>query len=178
MKKIDNALKMIEHADVHELWDDIPFNKKLKLANLMIYDDNWDEETYIPPEQFDRIQVINSLSYAVCELNYKDLVVRIFDYIERMTITNDKELMSLHFYYQGMGNYYYAQRENEESLNKAITFYTKDIEAFPKYKEAFVRRYKAIPLIDSFKQIAIIYEKKGVNVKSLAFRSEPIFDKL
>ncbi len=74
-----------------------------------------------------------------------------------------------HFeYLEKIKSLYHQRKDNPVALQKCIEVCIKDIELFPDYAQWFkndfqIRNGKAgLPLIPSFKQLAIIYEKAGL----------------
>jgi tetratricopeptide (TPR) repeat protein len=90
-----------------------------------------------------------------------------------------KNIISLHFCYTGLSETAYSYRNNSVYLDMCIEYCKKDIELFPKFKNAWIKNENAsqkklskafpdyiprkieLPFITSFRRLAIVYEQQG-----------------
>ncbi len=93
----------------------------------------------------------------------KDLHIAIKMLEKASELINSKLTISdLHFYYMHNIKIYYKDRENLESLNKAIEFCNKQIGIAPLVKETFLIENPShnLPTHTGYEQLAIIEEKR------------------
>lgn len=69
-------------------------------------------------------------------------------------------IIDLHFYYMQLIKFYYLDRENKESFEKAILACEKQISISEQARNAFISKHGSLPSHTGFKQLAIIEEKR------------------
>ena len=84
-----------------------------------------------------------------------------YDFAEMVLLSalelDDGSATSTHFAYNGLINLYYKQRdERDDAIEECIKYCKKDIEI----ADDFVDEFGEVPVIPSFKRLAIIYEKQ------------------
>ncbi|MEK4880189.1 MULTISPECIES: hypothetical protein [Paenibacillus] len=85
-------------------------------------------------------------------------------FLEQLKLVEDKPF-ELHFVYNKFIKLYSMHLIQPDAAKKLISVCLKDIELFPKFKEAWFARnpdYNFIPNIPSFQKLAIFYENKGL----------------
>lgn len=107
---------------------------------------------------------------AVLEKDIK-LFNKISDYIFNIPInmSADEDLIDAHFMYEEMAMGLHARRDIYDfALDLCIAYCKKDMNLFGSYKKALKKQWGNIPLIETIKQLAIIYEKAGKYEEALS----------
>lgn len=138
-------------------------------------EETWYIEAHSPIEDEDGIGAKKCFFLANLCLTVMDKDIQLFnkisDYIYNMPIdmSSDEEVGDAHFMYQNMAMGLHARRETYDfALDLCVAYCKKDIELFDYYKKVFIKRWGSVPLIETIKQLAIIYEKAGKYEDALA----------
>jgi len=74
---------------------------------------------------------------------------------------NSDDIIDSHFFYDASIRFYYSDRENKESMRKAIEACRKQIDIAPSAAENFKRLQGRMPEHTGYKQLAIILDKQN-----------------
>lgn len=170
---------------IQKLTDIMNHNNRSKSKKLVQINSSITDKKENP---FRRTKAQELLSKAQYEKNHA-IKERLLIQAEKIAGSN-QNIVDLHYIYIHLIELYYRQRHTDASaLDKCIEYCEKDIDLFPKFKEAYINEYlcqirhvqsfyekdseeyrnyeiKAIncrpiiPNIPSFKRLAIIYEKQ------------------
>lgn len=91
-----------------------------------------------------------------------DLCLKIATKAEELFSVEHQSYTDIHFYYQGLIQFYYKLRTNDEFLNKAIYYCNKQIEIAPLVSIEMKPNFPKLPRHIGYEQLAII-EKKYKN---------------
>jgi ankyrin repeat protein len=90
----------------------------------------------------------------------RSIVQKFYEKADQLFEKSD-DIIDRHFFYNNSIRFYYADRENKESMKKAIEACRKQIDIAPSASENFKRFHGRMPEHTGYKQLAIILDKQN-----------------
>lgn len=107
------------------------------------------------------VSFLSTLSTWFQSKENRDIANKILNKAESL-IDNQSNVLDKHFLYSQQIEIFYKDRENKESLHKAIEACKKQIAISEEAKEAWLSKYSdSLPSHNGYYQLSIIYDKQG-----------------